>query len=109
MPVRTGTVATVLFPLDDATPHVSGGRLCLGHVNTVLWRRSAEPEERLTSYTELVRYVARAGWLDPADELIALADAHPRRTAHSRSASSSSGCSPSWRPVAGRSRTRWRR
>jgi predicted RNA-binding Zn ribbon-like protein len=69
----------VLFPLDDATPHVSGGRLCLGHVNTVLWRRSAEPEEKLTSYAELVRYVARAGWLDSADELIAIADTHPRR------------------------------
>src|SRR4051812_45632728 len=81
MPVRSDTVAHVLFPLDDATPHVSGGRLCLGHVNTVLWRRSAEPEERLTSYTELVRYVARAGWLDAADELIALAEAHPRRAA----------------------------
>jgi predicted RNA-binding Zn ribbon-like protein len=63
----------------DTTPHVSGGRLCLGIVNTVLWRRSHEPVERLTSYDDLVRYVARAGWLPDADRLTSEASAHPRK------------------------------
>jgi predicted RNA-binding Zn ribbon-like protein len=63
----------------DATPHVSGGRLCLGIVNTVLWRRSNAPIERLTSYDDLVRYVERAGWLPEADRLMGEASAHPRK------------------------------
>lgn len=70
----------IVMPLSpDATPHVSGGRLCLGIVNTVLWRRSDAPVERLTSYDDLVRYVARAGWLPEADRLVVEASAHPRK------------------------------
>jgi predicted RNA-binding Zn ribbon-like protein len=63
----------------DATPHVSGGRLSLGVVNTVLWRRSNAPVERLTSYEDLVTYVARAGWLTDPDALGREASAHPRK------------------------------
>jgi predicted RNA-binding Zn ribbon-like protein len=63
----------------DRTPHVSGGRLCLGIVNTVLWRRSDEPIERLVSYADLVSYVERAGWLESSDELLGLSAAHPRK------------------------------
>lgn len=62
----------------DATPHGAGGRLCLALVNTVLWRRSAEPIERIESYDDLVAYVARSGSVDAA-ALIAEADAHPRK------------------------------
>lgn len=61
----------------DATPHGAGGRLCLAMVNTVAWRRSAEPIDRIESYDDLVAYVARAGSVD-AGALIAEADAHPR-------------------------------
>lgn len=68
-----------MFLGPDATPHVSGGRLCLGVVNTVLWRRSDAPVERLTSYDDLVRHVARAGWLPDADRLVAAGIAHPRK------------------------------
>jgi predicted RNA-binding Zn ribbon-like protein len=46
-------------------------------VNTVAWRRSAEPIDRIESYDDLVAYVARAGSVD-ASALIAEADAHPR-------------------------------
>jgi predicted RNA-binding Zn ribbon-like protein len=69
----------MLLPRDDATPHVSGGRLCLGIVNTVLWRRSDGPIERLTSYDAVVHYVARAGWLESPEALVAEAAAHPRK------------------------------
>jgi predicted RNA-binding Zn ribbon-like protein len=64
----------------DATPHEDGGRLCLAVVNTVLWRRSDAPVDRIGSYPELVRLVGRAGWLGSADltaELAAVAEAHP--------------------------------
>jgi predicted RNA-binding Zn ribbon-like protein len=62
----------------DATPHGAGGRLCLAMVNTVLWRRSGEPIERIETYADLATFVARAGWLYP-DVLIAQAQAHPRK------------------------------
>jgi predicted RNA-binding Zn ribbon-like protein len=75
--VRTGGWSVFIGP--DSTPHVSGGRLCLGIVNTVLWRRSDAPVERLTSYDDLVRYVARAGWLPGADRLMTAGAAHPRK------------------------------
>src|SRR5689334_4934321 len=63
----------------DETPHHWGGRLCLGFVNSILWRRSDEPIDQITSYADLVTCVARAGSLDSAEALVALAEAHPRR------------------------------
>jgi predicted RNA-binding Zn ribbon-like protein len=69
-----------MFLPPDQTPHVSGSRLCLGMVNTVLWRRSSEPIERLQSYADAVHYVERAGWLENSVELVRLADAHPRKS-----------------------------
>lgn len=63
----------------DTTPHLSGGRLCLGIVNTVLWRRSDAPADRLLSYADAVRYVERAGWLESPAELVSVAAAHPRK------------------------------
>jgi predicted RNA-binding Zn ribbon-like protein len=65
----------------DATPHEDGGRLCLAAVNTVLWRRSDAPVDRIGGYPELVRLVERAGWLgstaDLAADLAAGAEAQP--------------------------------
>jgi predicted RNA-binding Zn ribbon-like protein len=65
--------------ISDNTPHVSGGLLCLGIVNTVLWRRSGAPVEQLHDYSDLVHSVARAGWLESPDELVATSRAHPRK------------------------------
>lgn len=70
-----------MFLEHDATPHVSGGRLGLGLVNTVLWRRSSAPVERLTSYGDLVRNVARAGWVPEPDLLHRAGERHPRKAA----------------------------
>ena len=50
--------------------HALGGRLSLAFVNSVLWRRSAEPIERVTDYGALAGYLRDAGGLDDA----ALAD-----------------------------------
>lgn len=50
--------------------HALGGRLSLALVNSVLWRRSAEPIERITDYHALAGYVRDAGGIDDA----ALAD-----------------------------------
>lgn len=61
----------------DLTSHFYGGRLCLGLVNTVFWRRSAEPEEQLSGYADLVEFVARSGWLPAPEKLMGLADARP--------------------------------
>src|SRR5215475_8812273 len=61
----------------DATPHEDGGRLCLAAVNTVLWRRSDAPVDRIGGYPELVGLVGRAGWLGSTAELAAAAEAHP--------------------------------
>ncbi|MEV0718059.1 CGNR zinc finger domain-containing protein [Asanoa sp. NPDC050611] len=46
--------------------HALGGRLCLALVNSVLWRRSAEPIERIGSYAALAGYVRDAGGIDDA-------------------------------------------
>lgn len=58
-------MSTVAIPLlgADATPHVYGSRLCLSLVNSLWWRRSAEPIEQLHAYADVVETVARAGWL----------------------------------------------
>jgi predicted RNA-binding Zn ribbon-like protein len=58
-------VISVAVPLlgTDATPHVYGSRLCLSLVNSLWWRRSAEPIEQLNEYADVVTTAARAGWL----------------------------------------------
>ncbi len=63
----------------DRTPHVSGGRLCLGIVNSVRWRRSHDPIEELQSYADVVRNVSRAGWLESTDDLLRESEDHPRK------------------------------
>jgi len=52
-----------LRPDGDPTPHALGGRLCLAVVNSVLWRRSAEPTELLADFAALVDYLAQVGVL----------------------------------------------
>lgn len=64
---------------DDPTPPALGGRLCLAFVNSILWRRSAEPTDLLVDYRAMVAYLSRAGLLT-ARERAALdtgAAAHP--------------------------------
>jgi predicted RNA-binding Zn ribbon-like protein len=71
---------------DDPTPPVLGGLLCLAFVNSVLWRRSAEPDDLLVDYPAMVAYLARVGLLDESERtaLDAAATAHPvvARRAH---------------------------
>jgi predicted RNA-binding Zn ribbon-like protein len=65
----------------DQTPHSVGGRLCLAFVNTLWWRRSADPIEQLHAYPDVVRAVARAGWLPDEAALRDLAERHPAKAA----------------------------
>ena len=44
-----------------------GGRLCLDFVNTLAWRGDDRPNERLTSYDDLVTWGLRAGTLKAKD------------------------------------------
>ncbi|GIF78453.1 hypothetical protein Asi02nite_79710 [Asanoa siamensis] len=46
--------------------HALGGRLSLALVNSVLWRRSADPIERIGDYHALAGYLRDAGGLDDA-------------------------------------------
>jgi predicted RNA-binding Zn ribbon-like protein len=61
----------------DQTPHSVGGRLCLSFVNTLWWRRSADPIEQLHTYPDVVAAVARAGWLPDPGAVDALAARRP--------------------------------
>jgi predicted RNA-binding Zn ribbon-like protein len=63
----------------DPTPPVLGGRLSLAFVNSVLWRRSAEPDDLIPDYPALVAYLSRVGVVDQPerDALTAAAKAHP--------------------------------
>jgi predicted RNA-binding Zn ribbon-like protein len=72
-------VSAVAIPLlgRDATPHGYGGRLCLSLVNSVWWRRSAEPIEQLHEYADVLVAVARAGWL--TDQVRAGVEAQARK------------------------------
>ena len=65
----------------DQTSRVYGGRLCLALVNSVWWRRSETPQDQLSGYPELVEFVAAAGWLPNADELLRQAAERPAEAA----------------------------
>ncbi len=60
--------------------HLSGGRLCLDFANTVSWRRSEEPIERLNTYSDLVAWSRQAEIL-PRREATHLSWAGIRRPA----------------------------
>jgi predicted RNA-binding Zn ribbon-like protein len=64
---------------DDPTPPALGGRLCLAFVNSILWRRSAEPTDLLVDYRATVAYLSRVGLVtDPERAVLnTAAAAHP--------------------------------
>ncbi len=53
----------------DQTPPGWGGRLSFAFVNSLLWRRSGEPEETLDSYGRLVDVASDSGWLPDPETL----------------------------------------
>lgn len=55
-----------------------GGRLCLDLANTVDWRTSDRPEERLASYQDLVAWSRQAGILGDDEVQLLLAAAQER-------------------------------
>ncbi len=59
--------------------HLSGGRLCLDLANTVSWRRSEQPIERLNTYRDLVVWSRQVGILS-SQEADRLARAGSRRS-----------------------------
>lgn len=61
----------------DQTSAGWGGRLCFALVNSVLWRRSDEPEETLDSYARLVDLAADSGWLPDPETLRVAAKREP--------------------------------
>jgi predicted RNA-binding Zn ribbon-like protein len=66
----------------DTTPHAVGSRLCLAAVNSVLWRRGPQPQERLHTYSDLVTLVAGAGWVPDPAALRRKATRHRARAEH---------------------------
>jgi len=49
------------------TFHIGYGALCLDFANTVSWRGSAEPADRLPTYGELVRFFVQSNLLSEVD------------------------------------------
>src|SRR5689334_931573 len=49
------------------TFHLSGGPSCLDFANTVSWRRSSQPIERLNRYGDLIEWARQRGVLMPAE------------------------------------------
>src|SRR5437763_17082640 len=65
-----------------------GGRYCLAFANSVLWRRSATPEDLAVDYAGLLAQVARVDGLPAAEraELAATAAARPGEAAAAHAA-----------------------
>jgi predicted RNA-binding Zn ribbon-like protein len=64
----------------DWTFHLSGGRLCLDFANTMSWRRSLHPIERLRSYRDLVSWGRQVGLVQETDAARLRRDAIRRPT-----------------------------
>lgn len=47
--------------------HIGYGALCLDFANTVSWRGSAEPVDRLPTYGELIRFARQSGLVSEAE------------------------------------------
>src|SRR5437867_3634511 len=62
--------------------HITAGALCLDFTNTVSWRRSRAPIERLRTAADLASWGRQVGLLSPPQErrLNREAAAHPRRS-----------------------------
>jgi predicted RNA-binding Zn ribbon-like protein len=60
--------------------HLTAGALCLDFANTMSWRRSAAPIERLAEYADLASWARQVGLISPEEEgsLIAEAASDPR-------------------------------
>jgi predicted RNA-binding Zn ribbon-like protein len=72
--------------MPDETPwtfHLTGGALCLDFANTVSWRRSEAPIERLASFADFLAWGRQSGLIDEAEErrLGRLAQRQPRKAA----------------------------
>ncbi len=61
----------------DQTPPGWGGRLAFAVVNSLLWRRSDDPEETLDSYHRLVDVASDSGWLPDSETLRVAAKRDP--------------------------------
>jgi predicted RNA-binding Zn ribbon-like protein len=66
------------------TFHLSGGRPCLDLANTVSWRRSRQPIERLNEYGDLVEWARQSAVLTAADVRILGREARRRPAAAAR-------------------------
>lgn len=62
--------------------HLTAGALCLDFANTMSWRRSASPIERLAAYEDLASWARQAGLISESEEASLCADAKtdPRRS-----------------------------
>jgi predicted RNA-binding Zn ribbon-like protein len=62
--------------------HLTAGALCLDFANTMSWRRSAWPIERLAAYTDLASWARQVGLVSESEEASLCADAasDPRRS-----------------------------
>jgi predicted RNA-binding Zn ribbon-like protein len=75
-------------PTDSAPPgfhfHFTGSALCLDFANTLSWRLSSQPIERITTFQELSSWARQAGLVSrtQAKRLEAEAAAHPRHSRH---------------------------
>lgn len=58
--------------------HVSGGRLCLDFANTISWRRSERPIERLQTFRDLVSWARQAGLVRDREAARLLREANQR-------------------------------
>jgi predicted RNA-binding Zn ribbon-like protein len=83
MPGSRAPRAAVAGERGEWTFHLSGGRLCLDLANTVSWRASREPIERLARYADLLAWSRQAGVLTEAEcrRLAAVAARRPGRGA----------------------------
>jgi predicted RNA-binding Zn ribbon-like protein len=76
-PKAGGGIVLAVGP--DQTPHEWGGRACLALVNSVLWRRSGDPQDVLTEYPKLINLVGQSGGLPDQAGLLARAATDPER------------------------------
>ena len=62
--------------------HLGAGALCLDFANTVSWRRSPAPIDRLATYGDLASWAQQVGVISEREELALLAEAEtqPRRS-----------------------------
>ncbi len=64
--------------------HLSGGPSCLDFANTVSWRRSRQPIERLNRYGDLVEWARQSSVLTPAEARALALEARRRPLAAAR-------------------------